>query len=493
MAARLDTDEPVRDERTRGTRGAFWVLVADGLALPSGLVVASLLGRSLGPSLYGQYAIAAAIVIWIEWGLVAFFTRSSIQFVAQAEAWRPIASAVLRVQFGAALALTAVVVAVTTPFAETNDLAAYVRLFALDIPFAAIASVQRSVLVGTGYFRGRAAVAAARWISRAVFIAVLVGFGLSVWGAILGSVAATAAEMAIGRMLVRIPLTVRSSFRLTKLASHSAPVFLGLLAPSLAVRLDLFAVEAFGVDARSVGHYAAAHTLAVVPKLFALTIGQISLSVMARAIADDDEATMRAAGLGTIRLLVLLIPFVGLTAGVAPEVVLLVYGSAFEPAALLLSILIAGGLAWLASSVATSMLTVLNRTKAMLALNWLPLAGAAIAYPLAIPRYGATGAAVVSTATALASALLLLVLAARALGIGAPVATLARSLLLCVAAFAATWAAGPVTTWIVAAAVMLLLPVCYFVLGEIGARDVATVRSLVSWRGTKQPQPGVEG
>ena len=47
--------------------GTAKVMVAEGLALPAGIITASVLGRTLGPADYGVFAAATSLVLTLEW------------------------------------------------------------------------------------------------------------------------------------------------------------------------------------------------------------------------------------------------------------------------------------------------------------------------------------------------------------------------------------------------------------------------------------------
>src|SRR4029453_1013972 len=100
-----------------------------------------------------------------------------------------------------------------------------------------------------------------------------------------------------------------------------------------------------------------------------------------------------------------LLPAAAIVAGAAREIVLLVFGQSFLPAAPLLSLLIFGALALLMLSVTTSILISAGKPGWILHTAWpLPLCAAAI-HLFLIPRFGAFGAALVTSVLAWAAAL----------------------------------------------------------------------------------------
>jgi O-antigen/teichoic acid export membrane protein len=200
-----------------GTTGVF---LADMLMLPTGLFATAYLTRRLGPEGYGLFILAATVVAWAEWSVTSMFSRSTIKFVGEAQDWRPVGAAVvwlhLLTSTGAMLLLALLAGPLSTLLHEPR-LANYLRLFSLDIPLFALAQAHRNILVGIGGFRERALTSAGRWISRLVFIVLLVQLGFSVYGAILGSIAASLVELSIGRIYVRPSLWRPADFSVAPL------------------------------------------------------------------------------------------------------------------------------------------------------------------------------------------------------------------------------------------------------------------------------------
>jgi O-antigen/teichoic acid export membrane protein len=207
--------------------GGVRVFLAESLLIPTGLLTAAYLARRLGPDGYGIFVVAAALVGWIEWGLVALLSRTSVRFVADAEDWRPVGATLVSTQAVLATIAALLLVVLAAPIAGvlgTPALAGRLRLFAADIPLFCLAQAHRNILVGLGDFSERALAAAARWVSRLVLVIVFVELGLSIDGAILGSVGASLIELAVCRRFVRPGFSLSALLRLRTLWSYAAPL-----------------------------------------------------------------------------------------------------------------------------------------------------------------------------------------------------------------------------------------------------------------------------
>jgi O-antigen/teichoic acid export membrane protein/GT2 family glycosyltransferase len=457
--------------------GAARVLLAEALVLPTGLAVAAFLTRRLGPEGYGLLAVAATVLAWLQWSLTSLFARTVVKFVSEAEDWRPVARAAVRLHLAGGLLLAAALwagaPALAALFGEPA-LSLYLRLFALDLPLFGLAHAYRHVLVGRGAFGPRAWATAARWVTRLLVVIVLVELGLSVPGAILGSLAGSLAELALAwRGLRRLEAGARGPaqpFPLRRLWGYALPLALMALSLRLFDKLDLFALKALGAPAATAGHYSAAQNLAWLPGLFALSFSPLLLSSLTRQLAQGESAAARGLARQSLRAVLLLLPMAALAAGAAPELIALAFGPAFAPAAPLLPPLLLGALALVLLSATTAMLTALGQPALTLALTAPLLPLAALGHWLVIPRAGPLGAALVTAGLSGASALLSLVAVQRLWGVRLPRPTAARSLLVAALAFGlgAAWPASGAWLLLKLALGLVLIAAALAALGEAG-------------------------
>lgn len=474
--------------------GTLWILLAEGLILPTGLISAALLTRRLGAADYGLFTLAVVVVSWIEWSVTSLFSRTTVKFVSEAEDWRPIGSAVLRLYLlacsGAALLLCMLAVPVAKLLNEPV-LASYLWLFAIDIPLFGLAYAHRHILIGLGSFRQRAIASAGRWISRLLFIIVFIEAGLSVTGAIMGSIGASFVELAISRWYVRPALFGHSTFPARRLWGYAVPLFLFALSMRLFDKLDLFTLKALGGTAAAAGIYGAAQNIALAPGLFALSFSPLLLSNLGRMLRAHKSDEARMMSRNAMRAVVLLLPFAGMTAGAAPELIEVIFGQAFLPAAPLLALLIFGAIAAVMISVATTILTAAGKP------NWtailtVPLPLAAVAgHFILIPYWGATGASLVTTLLAGLGALAAVLCVHHHWGVWPPAATLWRSLLVSVMAYGASyfWTASGFLLLLKLPAICILIVVTLAFLREFNAWEIALAKSLLRTRASAAPSP----
>jgi O-antigen/teichoic acid export membrane protein len=463
--------------------GGVRVFLAESLLIPTGLLTAAYLARRLGPDGYGIFVVAAALVGWIEWGLVALLSRTSVRFVADAEDWRPVGATLVSAQAVLATIAALLLVVLAAPIAGvlgTPALAGRLRLFAADIPLFCLAQAHRNILVGLGDFSERALAAAARWVSRLVLVIVFVELGLSIDGAILGSVGASLIELAVCRRFVRPGFSLSALLRLRTLWSYAAPLLLSALALRLFDKLDLITLTALGGTPEQAGRYGAAQNLAILPSLFALSFSQLLLASLTRAYRDGDGAGPIARN--ALRGVLLLVPFVALAAGAAPEIVRLVFGPAFAAAAPLLAPLLFAAVALVLGSVASSVLIAAGRPGLTLALTGpLPVV-AAIGYLVVIPRAGPEGASLVTFAAATLSAIALVLAVYRSCRVLPPAAPLLQSGIVSAAVYAAAvlWPAAGVLVVLKLAVIGVGIVIAFLLTGAIRPAELTAASSW--WR-----------
>ena len=385
-------------------RGSVRVFAAEALAVPTGMAVVAFLARRLGADGYGEFTVAAAFVAWVEWSLASALSRAAVTFVAQAPDRRAAGAAVVRTYLVASLG-AAVLVWVAAPRValalRQPALVADLRLFVLDLPLFALAQAHRAILIGIGAFGARAVLAAGRWVARMAGVLVLVGLGFGIPGAIVGTLAASVVELAIARRYVRPPLVGRPLAPAGMLLRTGLPLALFDLGMRAFDKVDLFCLMALTGSSALAGFYGAAQNLSLAPGMFALSFSPLLLSTLTRTVRSDGEAVARPVAVEALRVAVGLVPFAAMAAGASGEITVLLLGESFLPAAPLFAVLVFGalGLVWL--SVGAAVLTAAGKPWWTVAIAG-PLVALALAGHLVlIPRYGALGAAAVSTGLAL--------------------------------------------------------------------------------------------
>jgi O-antigen/teichoic acid export membrane protein len=477
--------------------GTIWVVLADTLLVPTGFIITIFLTRQLGPGDYGLFALAVAVIVWIEVGVTSVFNRATVKFVGQAEDWRPVGTTVVRLHLVIGTGAMFLLWLLAAPIAKLLNepaLAAYLPLFALDIPLYSLASAHLNILVGLGRFRKRALVSGAYWIARLLLIVLLVGLGLSVWGAILGSIGASLVKLTIGRLYIRPSLFHRSNFPIRQLWSYAVPLFLFALSLLLFGKLDLFALKALGGTATQAGIYGAAQNLARLPGLFTVSFSPLLLSTLSHTLRAEEGQSAQELGRNAMRVVIGLLPLAGMTAGAASEVVALIFGARYLPAASLLSLLIFGALALAMIRVAAAILIAADRPRWTFALVGPLLPVAVVGHLSLIPRLGAIGASLVTALVACLGAVAAILAVYRVWRILPPLGTLLRSSLVCALAYAvsALWPTPGFLLLLKLLAIILVIPLAFVLLGEFSKREITLARLLLRWQTVRGQDPAMD-
>lgn len=471
--------------------GTTRVFLAEALILPAGLLIVMFLTRRLGPDGYGLFALAAAFITSVELIISSFFERATIKFISEATDWQPIGNVVMRlhltISVGTALLVFISADAIATLLNEP-ELASYLQLFALDIPLFSLASAQRNVLIGLGGFSQRAIIGAAQCLTRLVLILVLVELGFSVPGAILGGIGASLAGMIIGRYYVRLSPFRRSTFTARQLFGYAVWLFLFSISIIVYNKLDLFMLKILGGTAEQAGIYGAAQNLAHIPFIFSFSFSPLLLATLSRMLRAGDDLAARGLGRDAMRLVICLLPFAGMTAGAAHEVVVLIFSRPYISAGSILAVLIFAALGIVMISVNTAILTAAGKPRWTFTLTGPLIPLALLGHFVLIPRMGPVGASLTNTLFAILGGCGTVFAVYRVWRVLPPVWSLVRSILISGVAFtlAALWSTPSLLLFLKLPLIVLFIPLAFLLLGEFKADEIAYLRSVFS----RQPRTG---
>jgi O-antigen/teichoic acid export membrane protein len=479
----------------RLTDGVVLGFAAELILLPTGLVTAAVLTRTLGPRGYGVFSVAATFITWLGLTTTTLLARAAVKFVSEADEWHSVATGVLRWRLAIGGAAALVVAAASTPIARLlgeSTLAPYLAVFAVDLLLFNLARAHRDVLTGRGRFREVAAVSAARWISRLVFIVALVRLTGSVMGAVVGSVCATLVELLVARWREPVPFRGHSTVTRSMLWSVVAPLMIYGVALQLYSRIDLFALSALSHSPVDGGLYAAAQNLSVTPGLFAMALGPMLLATLARLRRSGAEKEARRVGRSALRVSIALVPLAAIVAGAAPAIVRVVFGASFAASGPLLALLFAGSVALAIMSVSVSIITAIDQQRIVSAMGLAVLAAAIAGHLVLIPRLGALGAAMVTTVCGAAGALASLALVHRLWNVHA-YATMARAAVLALPAYwlaARVPSAGLLVLLLALGLLAVAVAIAFVLLGELDADERRRWRAI--WPSSAPAQAGPE-
>ena len=466
--------------------GAIHNFVASALALPTGIITAGFLTRQLGPTEYGVFTVTVAIIVWIEAAVSLGFSRAAVKLVAETEDWRSSIPRVLQIQVLVSLAASLLVVAVAPALSVLLDapqLKSTLRFLSVDIPIFSITQILLAIMMGRGSYKLSAVMRAVYWLSRAGLIFLLVTLIPNVSGALLAILGSSVIIMACSVAFVRPPVSGSSHFSFQRIWGYVWPLFLYTVGMDLFAILDLLLVKALIEAPQAAGFYGAAKNLAITPVFFAASLSPILIAKLTELHKQSHDELVHSMSRQAIRLVMCLLPFAGMTAGAAPEVVTSIYGGTFLPSAPTLAILIFGTLGVAMISVGVSILIAAGYFKWLVAIVLPFLLSALAGNIFLVPSLGMIGAAWVTTSVACIGACLVLWVVGKLCNIVLPLATFLRSIIVCGIAYllASLW---PALGFLVVIELLLIgisIVILFILIGELNRNDLTFFRSLFVW------------
>ena len=412
-------------------RGTIYMSLTEAFVLVSRFVTAVFLARFLGPTSFGLFMLTATLVIWLEWCITALFSGATVKFVGETSEWECVGSLIVRLQSISGLIACLLLLLMAEPLARVlreEALAGYLRWYAIEIPMFGLARAYSNIIIGRGFFKERALIGAVHSAARMAIIVVLVGMGLSVKGAIMGSVTASVIELVMGRLYAQIPFFRRAVMNVRDFWRLAGPLFMSAMSLQI-FRLDLFALKVLGGTAAQAGFYSAANNLSLPTSIFGMSVSPTTLATMSRLLSQGEEQKAREIGMTVMRLVLWLLPFAAMAGGMASEIVEFIFTTAFLPAGPILSFLVFASLALVTINILKAILTAYGKAMWSLKITGPMVPFALVGHILLVPRLGPIGAAIVTTSGACLAALASFIVLFRTCGLGIPARTILHSLL----------------------------------------------------------------
>jgi len=480
-----ESKEKVKTSRTglQMMTGTIRIFFAEALILPTGFITAVFLARSLGPIDYGLFALASRLINWIELIGTSVFSSTTIKFVAEEPDWHAVGTTVVRVHLIMGGSIALLLWLLSSPLSllfNEPAMDGYLKLFAIDIPLFCLACANGNILMGLGRFRERARMRAGRWIARFVLIILFVEMGLSVRGAIMGSIGASIAELVISGLYIRPHLISESAFPIRRLWGFAAPLFMS--ATSLRIfKLDLFALKALGGTAAHAGFFGAALNLASPMTLISQSLWPPLLSTLTQMLAEGNEAGAKEIGRTVIRSVLWTVPFAAMIAGTASEIADFIFGREFLPTGPILSLLVFSVIGMFTIKISNAILTALGKPAWTFMVTGPMVPLALIGHLILVPRMDAIGAAIVTTSVACFMGFFSIIAVYRIWGIFPPVKTVLKSIFCSVLAFglAVLWPTSGLMLILKLIVIPLIILLTFFLLGEFTAREIALVQKVL--------------
>src|SRR5262249_37498252 len=151
-------------------------------------------------------------------------------------------------------------------------------------------------------------------------------------------------ELCTARWFVRPALFRRGAIPVRDICIFALPLFFAGVCARLFDRVDLLLLKGLGAGVAQAGFYGAAQNIALAPNLFALSFSPLLLGTLARLLREGSREKAAEIARNALRAVVCLAPFAAAAFGVSGELVPVVFGAAFRPAAPLVGLLVTAAL-----------------------------------------------------------------------------------------------------------------------------------------------------
>jgi O-antigen/teichoic acid export membrane protein len=352
MAANELTRNHVHRIAEDSARSSFFLIVGSILSTVISAVSTILIGRFLGPELYGQYALALAVPqllflfadIGINHGLIKF--SASLRSKGETSQLIPLIKHGLVFKVLIGLIISAANFAFSGYFASyllnRPDLEPYIRIASISIIFQVIATTATSSFVGLDKAQYNALTTNLQAIGKVVISLALVLLGLGVAGAVTGYVVgyliASIAGIALLFAVLRGHAKKEAHFiqDLKTLTNYGLPLYVSVLLTGLVIPYQNLILGLFTSDA-DVGYFKAAANFLTLITVLSIPITTALLPAFSKLDSTTRSKIKDFFKLANKYTSLLILPSTLIMIVFSRDIVLIVYGSAFETASLYLS------------------------------------------------------------------------------------------------------------------------------------------------------------
>ncbi len=404
-------------------RGGFFLFSGSAIATVIMAISSILVGRFLGPELYGQYnlvlVIPTLLVLLTDFGVNVGITKFAASLRAEGKIDRAVDLIRHGTYFKLAIGLVAAVLSVVFAgyFAliiNRPDYGFFIQIASVSVLFQVIFTTVNSAFVGLDRSEYTALSTNVQAVTKTVLQIVLVLLGFSVAGALVGYVGGFVVGSIFGVVLlfVKFLKPVRTSgagylgqsFKqnVTVLTRYGLPVYVAVVLIGFLPQYQQVILAFFASDA-IIGNFKAATNfvslLTIIPA--SLTTALLPAFSKLESAPDDVNGFFKRA---TKYICLLIVPTTMLIILFSNQIVQLVYGSVYDLAALFLSVnALVYFLVALGYLSVTSLFNGVGKTRLTLNMTLINFVLALVLYPVFAQLYGVVGVIVASFIAVLAA------------------------------------------------------------------------------------------
>lgn len=390
-------------------RGGFFLISGTALATVIMAIAAILIGRFLGPELYGQYTLALVVPqllflftdLGINQGIIKF--TASLRSRDETNRITKIIKygLILRASTGIAIFIINYAFAdfFASLFLQRPELALYIKIASISVLFQVIFTTATSSFVGLDKTEYNALTANIHAIAKAIISITLVLLGFSVAGAVIGHVAsyivAAIASISILFLIIREKQSNQNNHSISDdlktLARYGAPLYISLLLTGFIPLYQNLILAIFTTDA-DIGNYKAATNFIALMAILAVPITTALLPAFSKLNSSTNQKIKAFYKLANKYTAMIIIPITFLIIIFSREIVPTIYGSTYQSAPLFLTtyclLYFLVGVGYL---ILPSLYNGVGETKTTLKMSLITFFVLAILSPISTKTYGVQG------------------------------------------------------------------------------------------------------
>jgi O-antigen/teichoic acid export membrane protein len=327
-------------------RGTVQLLIGRACAIACGYAITVILARGLGPADYGLYGVILSVLLVTEMAAGLGIPGATIKLIPEhpGDAVPRTATFLLLVVSLVLFALLWGAAPLLARLFAIPDGAWLFRLSLVDLPLSGLLLAYQAALYGHRRFGAISMALVVYGLVKLGGIAVLLGLGLTLVGALLVNALATLG--AVVYLAWRTPVSgLRPSYPVARtLLSLALPIGLYIVLVHSLLNVDLWVLKGVGeAPPAVVGRYVAALSIARVLGVVASVLTPVVYASVCSALARTDETGARRQLQAAVRFaIVVLAPACTLVALNGEEIMLLIYSEAYAGSGTMLGLLAAG-------------------------------------------------------------------------------------------------------------------------------------------------------
>ena len=404
-------------------KGTLYLGFARLVFILSGYIVHIGLGRILGPSKYGLYAVTISLLTTINLILAMGIPQAISKFVSENLSKAEIIKKVgLKIQFLISMILFIAYLLLSHPISIIlsggPDLLSLIRISAIAIPTYAIFSALNGYLNGLRFYKEQSIALSAYHFSK-ILLVLLLATVSGIFGAVFGFALSSLVGLTVVILLLRnlnfkslISYLEKSddNYLYLKIIKFGLPITVISIALNLSTTIDLLILKAITKNAHEVGYYSAASVISKIPYMLLGALNMALFPAISNVTYLNNVEKMKEYIRESFRyILIFLVPVIVFISVTSTEFISLLFSQKFFPAGEPLKILIIGILFFSIVAYLLNIITASGKVIVAMGFSIFLLILSASLNLIMIPLYRMIGAA---TAVTSASLILMLILMA---------------------------------------------------------------------------------